>query len=80
MQDQCKQNSLQRDYNGWKSNTLQDILMLFFFFLKKSLKSKKKKSDSTQEIWFGHSWKLICIDESWFCNFSHPREFKNFLT
>ena len=49
----------------------------------KSLKSKKKKLTLTlfyyvsREIWLGNSKKLICIDQSRFYIFSHPRELKN---
>ena len=55
----------------------------------KSLKSEKKKLALTlfyyvsREIWLANSKKLICIDQSRFEIFSHPREFKNvniFLT
>ena len=55
----------------------------FAFFIK-SLKSKKKKLALTsfyyvsREIWLDNSKKLICIDQSRFYIFSHPREFKNF--
>ena len=54
---------------------------LFFFI--KSLKSKKRKLAVTlfhyiiREIWLGNSKKFICIDQSRFYIFSHPREFKN---
>ena len=53
-----------------------------YFFIK-SLKSKEKKLALaslyyvSREIWFGNSKKLICIDQSRFYIFSHPREFKN---
>ena len=49
----------------------------------KSIKSKKKKLALTlfyyvrREIWLGNSKKLICIDQSRFYIFSHPRECKN---
>ena len=49
----------------------------------KSLKSKKKKLALTlfyyvsREIWLGNSKNLICIDQSRFYIFSHPREFKH---
>ena len=49
----------------------------------KGLKSKKKKLALTlfyyvsREIWLANSKKLICIDQSRFEIFSHPREFKN---
>ena len=55
----------------------------FAFFIK-SLKSKKKKLALTsfyyvsREMWLDNSKKLICIDQSRFYIFSHPREFKNF--
>ena len=49
----------------------------------KSLKSSKKNLALTlfyyvsREMWLGNSKKLICIDQSRFEIFSHPREFKN---
>ena len=55
----------------------------FYFFFIKSPKVKKKKLTLSlfyyvsREIWFGNSKKLICIDQSRFYSFSHPREFKN---
>ena len=49
----------------------------------KSLEKKKKKLALTllyyvsKEIWLGNSKKVICIDQSRFYIFSHPRELKN---
>ena len=57
----------------------------FIFFIR-SLKTKKKNKKKlaltsnyyvSQEIWLGNSKKLICIDQSRFYIFSHPREFEN---
>ena len=53
---------------------------LYFFI--KSLKTIKKKLALTsfyvtQTIWLGSSKKLICIGQSRFYIFSHPREFKD---
>ena len=59
------------------------ILYKKTFFFIKSLENKKKKLALTsiyyvsQEIWLGNSKKLICIDQSRFYIFSHPRESKN---
>ena len=58
------------------------LYMNFIFFIR-SFKSKKKKPVLNlfyyviREIWLGISKKLICIDQSIFEIFSHPREFKN---
>ena len=40
-----------------------------------SLKSNRKKL--ALERWLSNSRKPICIGQSGFCIFSHPREFKN---
>ena len=53
------------------------------YFLIKSVISKKKKLALTSfsyvslEIWLGNLINLICINQSRFYIFSHPRKFKN---
>ena len=64
-----------------KTITLYKRKCIFFI---KSYKSKKEKLALTsfyyvsRDIWLGNSKKLICIDQSKFYIFSHPKNSKVF--
>ena len=52
-------------------------------FCDKKSKSQEKEAGTNLiyylglDIWLNNSWKLICIDQSWFHYHSQPRELKN---
>ena len=60
----------------------QTLYKKLYFFIKR-IKSKKKMLALTsfycvsREMWLGNFKNLICIGQSRFYIFSHPREFKN---
>ena len=33
-----------------------------------------QEQQPNQQMWLGVLWKVICLDQSRFCNFSHPGE------
>ena len=71
---------MQKDYNGYNSDTFQ---VKIYFSLVRVLKSKKKKLALTlfcclgQETWLYDLSKLIHINQSRLYNFFHVGKFKN---
>ena len=71
---------MQNDCNDYNYHTFYAKI---YFPLIRVLKSKKKKLALAlfyclgQETWLDESWKLICINQSRLCNFSHVEKFKN---